>query len=135
MGVAVLCRLLKLHLHGVKPPASTGSGTSGRGTSYLQRCAAVCERLLSSTTAVARMKRRVTFLEGIVGVTAVHAVALHLLGAGFEKEAKRRASEVAAYAGMCDPRHADVPYEVLYGCVRVRRWGCWSAVSRCLLPA
>ena len=117
-------RLLKLHLHGVSSPGRAGE-------SYLHRCAAVCERLLSSDTAVARLKRRVTFLEGIVGVTAVHAVALHLLGAGFEKEAKRRAAEVASYAAMCDARHADIPYEVLYGCVCAARLARSVGVSRC----
>lgn len=93
---------------GTATPASSSSSKA-----YLELCAQHVDAIVSKNAT--KLARRVTFGEGLAGVASVGIVAHTLLGNS--KRAGQYIKELLSFADECADKHADLPYEWLYGCV------------------
>lgn len=96
--------------------ASGGTATpppSSSSKAYLELCAQHVDAIVSKNAT--KLARRVTFGEGLAGVVSVGIVAHTLLGNS--KRAGQYIKELLSFADECADKHADLPYEWLYGCV------------------
>lgn len=96
---------------GTATPGSSSPASSSKA--YLELCAQHVDAIVSKNAA--KLARRVTFGEGLAGVVSVGIVAHTLLGNS--KRAGQYTKELLSFADECADKHADLPYEWLYGCV------------------